>query len=592
MDDRRTDIQALRGIAVLLVVAYHADFGVLRAGYLGVDIFFVISGYLITGLICRDLDADRFSFVDFYRRRARRLLPASLTTFALTSIAACFLLTAIELRSYTEQVLGAVTFTANFVFASQSNYFDTSASLKPLLHTWSLSVEEQFYFVVPFILWITPARFRLHLICAFLVASLAACFVLVRFNPNWTFYMLPTRSWELSIGSLIAVLPSLRIPRLAGTVALGAIVAISVRPVGHLHPGIDALIVCLAAAALIVARPALLNSGLIARALAWVGGISYSLYLVHWPVFAFTRHIYLGELPLAPALFGVALSFALAVALYHWVERPIHRGETRLPRPLTVGALSAVMVVAAPIGYAAATRGDIDWTEVRKPNVGLATYCDMVPPVKSCMTRADPEIAVWGDSFAMHLVDGLVALDKGHGIVQLTRSACAPVISGRPDDDAAMESCVKFNRAALAYIEQSDVKYVVLSAAGRYDRLEPALRELQAAGKSVVLVGPPPESKTDKSICVERRSAGIKDSDCAITQNDLVDVYAPHIRLVKDLERKGFRVIWLAPSLCTGQICSTHDKGVPLYRDTSHLSVYGSVEVAKRLDLISQILGR
>jgi hypothetical protein len=204
------------------------------------------------------------------------------------------------------------------------------------------------------------------------------------------------------------------------------------------------------------------------------------------------------------------------------------------------------------------------------------------------MTTANPEIAVWGDSFAMHLIDGLVAQDKGHGIVQLTLSACPPVLS-LADDPNNFARCVTFNKSALSFIQKSSVKYIVLGAASRYDRLEPTFRALQDAGKSVVLIGPPPESRTDKSICVERHSTSIKATDCAIAKTDLVGAYAPHIRAIKDLERKGFRVIWIDKALCPGQVCRTHNKGVPLYRDTSHLSVYGSIEVARRLDLVDQI---
>jgi hypothetical protein len=286
----------------------------------------------------------------------------------------------------------------------------------------------------------------------------------------------------------------------------------------------------------------------------------------------------------------VALSFALAVGIYRWIEHPIHRGNIRLARPLAIGAASMAVVVSMPIGYAAATRGDVDWIEVRKPNVGLAGYCHEMPLSKSCFTRENPEIAVWGDSFAMQLVDGLIAEDKDHGIVQLTMSACPPVLSMAPPDPKTFDRCIAFNKAALEFILESSVRYVVLSAASRYDRLEPTFRALQEAGKSVVLIGPAPESRTDKSICVERNAASIKDSDCAITRKDFPALYVDHINEIKRLEREGFRVIWIDPALCKNGVCATHDKRIPLYRDTSHLSTFGSVEVAKRLDLIDQVV--
>ncbi len=224
---KRFDIQLLRGVAVTTVVLYHAFKDVFPQGFLGVDVFFVISGFLICGMILRQLRDKRFSFREFYVRRARRLLPASFTTLFLASFLAIFILTPDEFSAFSSQLLGSLTFSANFVFAAGTGYFDGGADTKPLLHIWSLSLEEQFYFVAPLLLWLTPLRARLGLMIFVTVASLALCLYLSsgvsigsisgQTVENLAFYMLPTRAWELLVGGVAAWVmlerPGLRIPR-------------------------------------------------------------------------------------------------------------------------------------------------------------------------------------------------------------------------------------------------------------------------------------------------------------------------------------------------------------------------------------------
>ena len=221
----RTDVQALRGIAVLMVLAHHAKVPLIRGGYLGVDIFFVLSGFLITALVARHVNAGEFSFARFYWRRAWRLLPAVYATIALCIAAAPSLLTSYEMRDFAAQVWGAITFSANIVLWLQTGYFERTAELKPLLHVWSLSIEEQYYLVLPALLFFVGRSKWLTLASVITAASLAACLFVSVQSVAAAFYWVPTRAWEMSIGSvaalLVPALASLALSRNCQFVALG-----------------------------------------------------------------------------------------------------------------------------------------------------------------------------------------------------------------------------------------------------------------------------------------------------------------------------------------------------------------------------------
>lgn len=240
----RTDIQALRGLAVSLVLLYHADIAPFAAGFLGVDIFFVVSGFLITSMVRRAVEDGTFRFSEFYFRRAKRLLPAAYVTFLLTALAAPLILNAQELQDFTRQVFGAVTFSANVVLFLQAGYFAGAAELKPLLHVWSLAIEEQYYLLLPaFLVWL-PRRWWLAGGVLLMLGSLALCLVLLPIKPVATFYLLPTRAWELGLGSLAALAPVwvarwAAMWRLAFWPALGGLILVPIFPTGLPHPGVE-----------------------------------------------------------------------------------------------------------------------------------------------------------------------------------------------------------------------------------------------------------------------------------------------------------------------------------------------------------------
>jgi peptidoglycan/LPS O-acetylase OafA/YrhL len=618
----RKDIQSLRGIAVMLVLLYHAQLGVVGRGFLGVDVFFVISGYLITELITKELDAGTFSFRQFYWRRAKRLLPAAYVVIALTSVGALVLLTRLELAAFVKQVIGSVSFTANIVLWKQSGYFDGTAELKPLLHMWSLSLEEQFYLVFPLALWVTPPPLRRWLAGAALVLSLGLCFVAVSWKPTAAFYLLPTRAWELMIGACGALwfrdAPATprATARLVGPPALLSVLVVSSLAIDAVHPRWDALIVCAATLTAIWARVGVLERGPLAATLGWFGDISYSLYLVHWPIFAFARNVFVGEVPTGVKWLGVAASVVLAALLFRTVEDPIRRSDREPSRALLASVVGASLaLVLIPLAAPSLVRSVKDWSAIRRTNFGLSPSCDFgaaFEPTPACRTADNPAVVVWGDSFAMHLVPGLVATDRRLGVVQATRSMCGPVLDLAPDSygSAWANDCLAFNQSVMDRIAgDPHLRYVVLASpftsyaamprepvVAKFARTIQSVRE---AGKKVVLVAPPPSTGTDFSLCLERLDSGLPTFGRPAATQCSFDALAyrakqePVIHLLEQIARSAdVPVVWLSELLCSGERCRAQEDDVPLYRDSAHLSIEGSVLLARKYHLMDQLVAQ
>jgi len=641
----RTDIQALRGLAILLVLVYHARLiPQLKAGYLGVDIFFVVSGYLITGIVQRAVLAGTFTFAGFYFRRAKRLLPAAYVTLLATAIASPWFLTRPEMKDFTWQLLGAVTFTGNIVLWMQTGYFEGAANLKPLLHVWSLSIEEQYYLLLPAALVFTPRRFWTAGTFAIVVGSLLLCFVLLPTKPGAVFYLLPTRAWELALGSLgiLALGGSMARAWLAWLFwpALAALLAVPFFPTGAAHPGLDALIVCTATLVIILRCHPVLNRGFPARGLASLGDISYSLYLVHWPLLAFAGNAWVSPVPVWVRAGLVGAALALAWALNRWIEDPIRKADIAFSREslfVTLGA-STVLVLAGFVAYHWQSWGDpVDFAYMQRANIGLGS-CDFGNAYThrpECQDSNAPKVLVWGDSFAMHLVQGIVAsTDKG--LVQATKSRCGPFlkIAGfdnvGPWDRRWAEGCLQFNRSVLTYLAAaSTVDVVVLSgnfaqaAKGgqllvadsdrekdplttttvqtgnpdvAFESMRSTIALLRASGKRVVLVAPPPSSDFNIGRCLELKAngktiLGADSPSCAISEERYrvarVDVLAFLERVSRELD---VPVVRFDHVLCDAGFCATELGGTFLYRDGGHFSVDGSRQLGRKMGLGEHIV--
>jgi peptidoglycan/LPS O-acetylase OafA/YrhL len=488
----RPDIDGIRAIAILSVVLYHAALPSITGGFTGVDIFFVISGYLIGGHIFSEVRSGSFSFLRFYQRRAKRILPAFYAVLIFTILASMFLLSPREALVFGRSSFAATLSSSNILFWYSFNYFDPQGSFNPLLMTWSLGVEEQFYAVIPLLMvllarirrnWLLPAI----LIVCLLSFSLAWCELGI--YPMNVFYLLPERAWELGVGVALAVAEQSRrsapLPaRLANLLSLAGL-ALMLAPMFLLNarspfPGPAALPSVLGAALVIAAPAAWINRRLLALPpLVFIGRISYSWYLWHWPLLAFLQIASQKKVPPEAALLAVIASLAAAVLSYYLIEQPF-RKSTRPPAPLLMRyavASAAVLALCASVwvskGFpqrfpqlaavdSMAKSMDSDPCLVTSGKVNLSPRCyDAADP--------RPSIALWGDSHTASLAPSLRSLAnaQGYGFVQLTHTSCPPLTGAaiyttrNPRDP---RNCMRFNSQALELLRGDPrVRIVVLN---------------------------------------------------------------------------------------------------------------------------------
>ncbi len=495
--ERRPDIDGLRALAVGSVVAYHYGLPLVSGGFVGVDVFFVISGYLIGAIIWRDVRAGRFSFASFYARRARRILPALSAVLLASGAAAWALLTPDEMLRFSRDAAAAILAVSNVRFWLSSSYFSPAAAFDPLLMTWSLGVEEQFYLLFP-VAMLLLARLRGSRVLAILAAgclgSLALSVWFTHAKPTPAFYLLPTRAWELGAGALLAVrevegrggqtgAPAI-LRDLCGWAGLALLAAAALgldetTP----FPGLAAALPVGGTALVILGRGGFANRRLLgARPAVFAGLVSYSWYLWHWPLLSFAR-IATDE-ALGPAASGaLALgSFAAAVLSWRFVERPFR--TPGLPAASTLrrfGAATAALLAAALL--LSAHRGWRDrfgpgleaveaQTRVLQSDRCLAGYGAASPDRSpECVAPEDgrPSVALLGDSHAAALGVALreQAEARGMAFVQLTKSACpflVDVTRRMPKHPAQERECASFDAEALRIMrEHPSVRVVVLA---------------------------------------------------------------------------------------------------------------------------------
>lgn len=501
MTKYRPDIDGLRGISVVGVMLFHAGSG-LRGGFVGVDVFFVISGYLIGGLIATQLDSRTFSLADFWERRIRRIWPAALAVTAASLAAGWFMFLPEDYRALAGDAISQIAMVANVRYLDSSDYFAPASDLRPLLHTWSLAVEEQFYVFFPLImmgLWRLPRRYRALLLCLMTAGSFAASAVALRSAPSAVFYLLPYRAWEMLLGALLAVAPFPAIGWKALRELLGfcGLLCILVSMVFYDRttpfPGVAALPACAGAVFVIYAGTdaSTLTSRLLASApLRMVGLLSYSLYLWHWPVLAFVRYAKGIELSFLAVTAAYALTGCLAFLSWRLIETPFRRrgANGRLLRVAgaAVAASGCLLLAALLIRSNDGCAGRFDpsvSTFARQPSMpdisdtGLrvrSTSLALETIGRACSPDARPCLFLWGDSHGLAIRPTLERLVNrlGFGGYSLLQHAAAPVPGvwrpGDPRGEQARLRAMADGEEILRWIATHRPKHVALC--GRWSR--------------------------------------------------------------------------------------------------------------------------
>lgn len=641
----RPDIDGLRALAVAAVVLFHYRVPGFTGGFVGVDVFFVISGYLITGLILKEMGEGRFSLRQFYERRIRRIFPALFAMLAVATIVAALLLFPTSFAGFGKSLLATAFFASNFEFWREAGYFDVSADQKPLLHLWSIAVEEQFYLVFPALILLIGARSK-----AWLTLCIATVFVVSLGFSVWSarhanaagYYLLPSRMWELMLGALLAVGATttpekFKLNEFAAVTGL-ALIGYSIACYSHStpFPGAAALIPCAGAALIIAAgERTVLNRTLSLKPVVFVGLISYSLYLWHWPVYVFARAaLFRAPTPFETAAL-IALSVTLAIVSWRFIEQPFRSRNFRWPRPVlfrcaglamaATAACAAILVLAhgLPQRFSPEIRSILAEASDHEPRIRecFGMNADDVRKGRLCPIGAKVQQAsflLWGDSHADALIPAVqsIAKQQGRGGLFAGTDSCPPLLGVKRADTA---KCAAFNDAVVKIATSKSIKDVILEARwaknaegssfgqeppgrvrlyddisqGRTERetrevfyrgLDRTVAALTRVGKKVILVASVPEV----GYPVPAYLAHAKLADPNATLTTRAAVYRERQKFVlwafaQMRQRYSAEVVYPDRVLCAAGACEVALNGRPLYRDAHHLSVFGAKQLTPLL---------
>jgi len=609
----RRDIDGLRCIAVISVLLFHLDLPWITGGFVGVDVFFVISGFLITRLIRQEiLETATFSFSQFYLRRARRLLPAFFTVLFATIIGSIFILPPDSIARLGKAAASASLSISNIFFWIESGYFDTQAQLKPLLHTWTLAVEEQFYMIWPLLLFLSMrkdiSKTPLIILVALGVISLIGVEALIKTSPEAVFYLLPFRLCEFALGAGLVwfMKEGLDNKTIHSGLCLSGFImilwAIFMFTEETRFPGLSAMLPCLGTALIIYSG----DKTPLSRPLKWepvvgLGLISYSLYLIHWPVIVLYKYFIARPLALQDVLLLSMTSIIMAALLYKFIEIPLRHKDGPLGRRSgqSITAIFAIMMTSfIAFGFIAQKDGLMEW---RSPSVQMLAFKTASAKAKKraasniekAINREAKEthphpIAVIGDSYGGDIFAGLSRSLPEHKFEYMIENGCRPYLRFHEEKASSKKKaqCKEYvNSTYKTLAKRTDIQTVIIVSIWQntaFDYIQPSINALNAIDKRVIIIGPRYEFNTDHNLIVNR-AASFYEHLLRVTASLNINETAQHYEQLEALTQAT--LIDLRPYQCPKKQCTNRLDGTasPFIYDTGHLSVEGGIAIVQNI---------
>lgn len=642
----RPDIDGLRAIAVLSVLFYHAGINAFSGGFVGVDVFFVISGYLITSIIVREIRVNKFTLFGFYERRIRRIYPALFVTVAFTLLAGALLFDAENYAALGNSTISVTFFLSNVLFWTEAGYFDKAAALKPLLHAWSLSVEEQFYILFPLLMALIARHFKSRFgrwLTGITLASLALNIYWVNRDASAAFYLTQFRAWELLAGSLLAldVIPTRIGAGLRNALSLAGITLVLASVVLFDHetpfPGVAALLPVLGSALLIYTGmdgTSLIEKALSLPPFVFIGKISYSLYLWHWPLLVFMKYYLIREPTAAELAACLLAAFMISALSWKYVENPF-RVRSFLAKPrifVFAGSVMILSLIASAAIYVndgfparfttgqviSLGRNDPEWTQWESCTASRKNYYNQAATCSIGAEGQSPSFLLWGDSHARALAPAIdVSAAKAGAGGYITGMMGCPPLFGLDYVDEYQGHCYNYNRRVALFIQKNpQLKTVILAARwalpihGSYYKTEAekdltlidmmqnqkgsnaalfdiglhrTIDILLQLNRRVIIVTGIPEVGYDvpSAFSIAIRTGRDPNEIIAPTFQEYLERNQFALDVFKALEEdKAIQIIDLSKALCNEYRCNAVANGQPLYLDEDHLSPFGSYYIS------------